>query len=99
MTYDEWKTTEPDPTAGYQPTTCECGAELTWDGRQWVEMTPCTCDPISLEEAEVCMGCSSDLDADGDCTSRTCTWNRCLDCGRTGETTGHMTCQYPQDRP
>jgi len=22
----------------------------------------------------------------------------CADCGETGELTGHMTCQYPQDR-
>lgn len=24
---------------------------------------------------------------------------RCADCGEEGERTGHMTCQYPQDRP
>ena len=23
---------------------------------------------------------------------------RCADCGQYGETTGHMDCQYPQDR-
>jgi len=24
---------------------------------------------------------------------------RCADCGELGERTGHMGCQYPQDRP
>ena len=24
---------------------------------------------------------------------------RCADCGEPGERTGHMECQYPQDRP
>ena len=70
MTYDEWKANEPDPTVGYQPTLCDCGAQLTWTGRQWVEMTECTCEP-----------------------------RRCPDCGEPGETAGHMTCQYPEDRP
>jgi hypothetical protein len=74
----------------------------TYDQWKTAEPTPDPTDDDLAEpepeEAEVCMGCSSDLDEDGDCTSRKCTWNRCLDCGRTGEATGHMTCQYPQDR-
>lgn len=33
------------------------------------------------------------------CHRRTGHTTRCADCGEYGETTGHMGCQYPKDRP
>lgn len=48
-----------------------------------------------------CPRCGGPLDVpafpgDGVYTRHTC--ETCADCGTIGETTGHMGCQYPQDR-